>query len=405
MNNKLKLAVAGAILASASVASAGIIIPAGDWTVDINGNVNAFAIMADNKDTVTTAGAMTNSRGNGDAVSINTGLLPSWFGVTASTRTNDLDVSWTISTQPGSSSGSALGGGGGEEARQASLTFGDKSWGSVLVGKNLGIFGSDAILSDMTLLGVGSQGVVGSAGGTTTTLGRIGTGYLYADWMGQISYTTPNMNGFQVTAGIFQPWNTNNAGASTISGVSSGVQDEFGYQGKAVYSWGGDMAGKVWAGFFHQKVTNIDGSTTSDVENDADALEFGFSISSGNTSLVGYIYDGEGVGTTAFLRDGFDAAGQQRDSDGGYVQATYVIPSGTKIGVSYGESNMDATTDDSTNTDVVKSNEMWTVGAYHPLTKHLNLVAEYSSVDTSSLSTTIADTESEIVSVGAILFF
>jgi len=43
MNNKIKLAVAGAVLSAASIANAGIIIPAGDWTVDINGNVNAFA--------------------------------------------------------------------------------------------------------------------------------------------------------------------------------------------------------------------------------------------------------------------------------------------------------------------------------------------------------------------------
>ena len=42
MNNKIKLAVAGAVLSAASVANAGIIIPAGDWTIDINGNVNAF---------------------------------------------------------------------------------------------------------------------------------------------------------------------------------------------------------------------------------------------------------------------------------------------------------------------------------------------------------------------------
>jgi hypothetical protein len=43
MNNKIKLAVAGAVLSAASVANAGIVIPAGDWTIDINGNVNAFA--------------------------------------------------------------------------------------------------------------------------------------------------------------------------------------------------------------------------------------------------------------------------------------------------------------------------------------------------------------------------
>jgi len=42
MNKTIKLAVAGAILASASIANAGIIIPAGDWTLDVNGNVNSF---------------------------------------------------------------------------------------------------------------------------------------------------------------------------------------------------------------------------------------------------------------------------------------------------------------------------------------------------------------------------
>ena len=46
MNNKIKAAVAGAVLASASVANAGITWDAGEWTVDMNGNVNAFAIMS-----------------------------------------------------------------------------------------------------------------------------------------------------------------------------------------------------------------------------------------------------------------------------------------------------------------------------------------------------------------------
>ena len=70
------------------------------------------------------------------------------------------------------------------------------------LGKDLGIFAADAILNDMTLLGVGwcvytlvSQ----------HTLGGIGTGYIYAAWKGQIAYTTPNMNGFQATVGITNP--------------------------------------------------------------------------------------------------------------------------------------------------------------------------------------------------------
>ena len=126
----------------------------------------------------------------------------------------------------------------------------------------------------------------------------------------------------------------------------------------------------------------------------------------GNMNLVAYAYEGEGIGSTAMLRDGFDAAGKERDSDGGYVQATYVIPTGTKLGVSWGESNLDSSADDvSQSHDLVATNEMLTVGAYHPLTKHLNLVAEYSKVETESNLSTISDTQSDIMSVGAILFF
>jgi len=406
MNNKIKLAVAGAVLASASVANAGITWDAGEWTVDMNGNVNAFAIVADNKDTAQAQGALTNIESNDStATSINTGLLPSWLGFTATTRQNDIDTSVTISFQPGASTTGALAGGGGAEQRQAFLTFGDKSWGSIKVGKDLGIFGSTAILNDMTLLGVGSQGVVGSSGGTTTTLGRIGTGYIYADWNGQIAYTTPNMNGFSATLGVMQPWNVTQSGV--LSGAGAGNTDEFGFQGQASYSWTGDFAGKVWAGFFSQEVTGLnDGAATpaaaANTSDTADAYEAGISATVMNINLVAYGYSGDGVGTTGLLRDGYDTTGESRDSDGYYAQATYVIPMGTKLGVSYGESKLDLASGEAAN-NLVKENEMLTIGAYHPLTKHLNLVAEYSDVESKSHSGVSAT--SDIFSVGAILFF
>jgi predicted porin len=398
MNNKIKAAVAGAVLASASVANAGITWDAGEWTVDMNGNVNAFAIINDSSDTEMAVGGLANTKSNDDtAASINTGLLPSWLGFTATTRQNDIDTSVTISFQPGASVTGGLGGGGAEEHRQAFLTFGDKSWGSVKVGKDLGIFGSTAILNDMTLLGVGSQGIVGTAGGTTTTLGRIGTGYIYADWNGQIAYTTPNMNGLSLTLGVMQPWNS--TASSAISDTSTGSTDTFGFQGQGSYSWTGDFAGKVWAGFFQQEVTGL----TGDASTDATAFEVGVSATVANINLVAYGYSGEGVGTTALLRDGFDATGSKRDSDGGYVQATYVIPTGTKLGVSWGTSKLDDNAADAGDS-LVKENEMLTVGAYHPLTKHLNLVAEYSHVEAKAHDT-VSDAESDIFSVGAILFF
>jgi len=409
MNNKIKAAVAGAVLASASVANAGITWDAGDWTVDMNGNVNAFAIFADNKDSGDAIGgglANTNTGTNNDEnTSISTGLLPSWLGFTATTRQNDIDTSVTISFQPGAGGNAALQGGGNTENRQAFLTFGDKSWGSVKVGKDLGIFASTAILNDMTLLGVGSNGAGtqhnGGNTGTTTTLGGIGTGYLYADWKGQIAYTTPNMNGFQATVGITQPWGTTNL--SAVSATAAGGSDNFAYEGQASYSWTGDFAGKAWVGAFYQEVQGLTAEEAVDVDEDATSYEVGVSTTVMNIGLVAYGYSGDGVGTTGMLSDGFDDTGASRDSDGGYIQATYVIPMGTKLGISYGVSNLDDNAADAGD-NLVKKNDRITVGAYHPLTKHLNLVAEYSQVESESNGPQ-ADLQTDIFSVGAILFF
>jgi hypothetical protein len=67
MNNKIKAAVAGAVLASASVANAGITWDAGEWTVDMNGNVNAFAIFSDTKDTSGPNGGLAATQGATEA--------------------------------------------------------------------------------------------------------------------------------------------------------------------------------------------------------------------------------------------------------------------------------------------------------------------------------------------------
>ena len=119
--------------------------------------------------------------------------------------------------------------------------------------------------------------------------------------------------------------------------------------------------------------------------------------------LTGYYYSGEGVGTTLLGLEGADANSNERDSDGGYVQATYVIPAGTKLGVAYGVSRLDATSQEGAGTALLDENNRWTVGAYHPLTKHLNLVAEYNQVESEGQDG--AQSESDALSLGAILFF
>jgi predicted porin len=339
---------------------------------------------------------------NGDSQStINTGLLPSWLGITGKKRENNLDISWTISFQPGASATKGLSGGsgGGEEDRQANITFGDKSWGSIKVGLDIGVFGRDAILNDMTLLGVGSTGLA-TGNGSTTTLGRIGTGFLYTDFTGQVNYTSPDWNGFQFVAGIRQPWVTNNL-AGGLSAAATGNQESPGYEGIVSYSWAGDFSGKVWGEAMGQQVDGIAG--TAQTSDDVSVFGLGASVNFAGFNLVGYYYDGEGVGTTGILSDGFAAGtGRSRDSDGGYVQAKYKLPTGTTLGLSWGQSNLDLASGEAAST-LVQTNEMWTVGAYHALTSNLNLVAEYSNVTAENHLG--AENETSIFDIGAILFF
>ena len=408
MNKTIKLAVAGTVLAIASTANAGIIIPAGEWTMDINGNVNVYATMINYDDAAQAGGALGLSGikdGTEDSnQSINTGLLPAWLGFTGTTRQNDLDVSFTISFQPNVSDNGYAGDANTPLNRQAFLTFGDKSWGSVKMGKDLGIFAGDAILNDMTLLGVG--GGYGNSG-TATTLGGIGTGYIYPAWKGQIAYTTPDMNGFQATIGITNP--------NQINGSSS-YQDTFGFEAKAHYMFNaGAATGKIWVSGASYDVTQreVAGSANGAASNyvaqidaaqwDATVADIGATINVGNLGLTGYYYSGEGVGTTVLGLAGADANSNERDSDGGYVQATYVIPAGTKLGVAYGVSRLDATSQEGAGTALLDENNRWTVGAYHPLTKHLNLVAEYNQVESEGQDG--AQSESDAISLGAILFF
>ena len=125
--------------------------------------------------------------------------------------------------------------------------------------------------------------------------------------------------------------------------------------------------------------------------------------------LTGYYYTGNGIGQTLQLFDGYDLAGNSRDSDGYYVQGTYTIPTvGTKLGLSYGRSNLDSNGFANGDTLGDVKDQMWTVGAYHPITKHLNLVAEYSDVKHKVSATPVTDGtngKSKTISLGAILFF
>src|SRR6185436_16886731 len=144
----------------------------------------------------------------------------------------------------GAITGAPLDGGLGlnsENLRQVYLEW-SGNWGGIKIGRDLGLFGSDAILSDMTLLGVGTVSDL-TAGGGNTSLGRIGVGYMYADWKAQIQYTSPDWSGFQFNLAIVDPWGLGALGPSLTSGSFDQKGDTYGIEGKGAYSWKGDWAG------------------------------------------------------------------------------------------------------------------------------------------------------------------
>src|SRR6266446_9511064 len=256
-HKKASLAVAAALaLGSASAVHAEIGFKAGAWDLSFSGNVNGFATWnsCDSSASPVQGGL---ACGGGKEQAIESGLLPSALVFGAKSRQAGWDIGWTIGFYPGITS-SATGkhgiGASTIDARQNFLTFGDKGWGTVKVGRDIGLFGSDAILADMTLLGVGSGGAF--LGGNTT-LGRIGVGYIYTDWIPQITYSSPKYGGFQYSAGVFQGINIvkfGGTGAAEPNSATLTGHEQPGFQAKASYDWGGRISGKAWVSGMSQQV-------------------------------------------------------------------------------------------------------------------------------------------------------
>ncbi len=166
------------------------------------------------------------------------------------------------------------------------LTFGNERMGTVLAGRNIGLFGQDAILGDMTLLGVGAGGG-DHAAPANTSLGSIGLGYIYTDWLAQIDYTTPDFNGLKFTVGIFDPVEPLGTRLDAESGAGLPRQGRRGPSGNLYLS----------GTFLQQKQEGV----TDAGDFDSHAFDVGGKFKAGPAEFLGYYYSGKGVGTTALF--------------------------------------------------------------------------------------------------------
>lgn len=374
-------------------------LTAGDWKFTANGNINVHYIYSscDDETTAPVAGGLAciGAAGEDHASSISNGLLPAALVFGVSTTQAGYDIGVTFGLFPGISTNDGgspnLGGGTntalgttGLDIRKVFMTIGF-SGGTVTAGRDFGLFGFDAINNDMTINGVGA-GNGNYAAPVNTSLGSIGLGYIYADTLAQINYTTPDIGGAKFTIGVFDPVEPILQGTAT-------PKAEPGVHGKVAYTHGPLY---LSATFLTQKQRDASARTYN-----SRAFDAGGILKAGPVQLLGYYYSGKGVGTTGLYLFAADSNAKPRDSDGFLAQVTWTLGQ-TKLGANYGVSNLDLATGEASSA-LVEKNSKYTLGVYQALTPNLTVLGELSKVEAEAHNG--IDNDSSSINVGAFLSF
>ena len=421
----LRPSLAGVLLAALALPAGAVDLKTGDgdWTFSIDGNVNVdyiYSSCESASSAVAVGGGLTcvgSANGSSSVSNIGNGLLPAAFVFGVATTQAGIDLTAHLGLYPGiatndggspnlqagtgnGSSNTALGS-TGLDIRQVYMTFGTKTAGTFTLGRNIGLFGADVILADMTLPGVGAPGSAATAAPSNTTLGGIGWGYIYTDWLAQMDYTTPDFSGFNATLGIFDPLNS----LSEPAGAETQPKKAPGFHAKVTWTLPFSEGNKFYASvaYLTQQQDYIDagGTPYSYTGNGVDV--FG-KLDIQGLEVVGYYYHGTGLGTTALFLLGAFGDGNTRTSDGYFGQVTYKFGD-LKLGVNYGRSNLKYanSADQTANPNLLNYNQKVTGGIYYSLTKNLTLLLEGSG--TKSASQAGGSNSGTTVNVGAYLGF
>jgi predicted porin len=335
-------------------------IKAGDWTVSVGGNVNAYYTFVDcsggQVGGLALGGEALGCGGRDRRTTVGNGLLPSGLVTSASSQLGGYDVKALIGIYAHTATDSAIAQNSGVDVRQAFFTFGNTELGTVKLGRDYGLFGANAILNDMTLMGVGAPVQATQRG--RVALGHIGAGYAYLNHYGQIAYTTPKMaSGLSVDLGLMSPVDDTPVIAPPAYTAGSTPQ----FQAQLTFTQA-DI--KAWLGAKAQRFDPVAAGTPDLTMR---AIEAGVLYQSGPAGVLFNVQRGTGLGILS-------------DADQGRVRSTHVLVQGTykvsdklKLGLSYGHSE---NSDDAVGTGGLKSNANVTLGAYYALNSAITLVAE-----------------------------
>jgi hypothetical protein len=382
------------------------------WSFTFAGNVNAFFIYQTGKTCAGGGACVTSSKD----LSVGTGLLPAFAVFDAKGKEENLDLGVHFGFAPQVETGGHFASFFGDQAagaqidmRQVYLTAGG-TWGSLLIGKELGLYQRGNILTDMTLLGVGVGG-----GGRGTALGRIGYGYLYTDFRPQLTYTSPSGRPASISIGLFEP-----IGAAPYETIElPRVEAEFNYNSK----FGENSNVKIFVNGAAQTAksgptgsTNSLGSAGGGAGVSIDVSGFAITGSGFFAKGMGSLFMGDaccavdattGADNARISSDGVDVAGDGRNSFGYIGQIVYSsATSKFGIGGSFGENRLKRTdadkAADGTDAEILKRRAI--IGQLtYKWSKSLRWVAEYGHID--NYTDGAKTSKSDQGSLGMMLFF
>ncbi len=337
------------------------------WNFSFAGNVNIFAqyqSVSSSNNATGSAGQLVGA-GPQKGFYYGTGLLPAFatFSATGKEGNTDLGVHFGFAPEVQCGGGAHDCFGAQIDMRQVFMTVGG-SWGTITAGKELGIYQRGNILSDQTLFGVGGGGI--APGGTT--LGRIGFGYVYPNFVAQMSYSTPAGRPGMLTIGLVDP-----------SGFGSYTETQIPrLEAEGSYT-SGNL--KVFASGEAQTAKDV----LADQSKTSVGAAAGVTYKTGTFSLHGSGYWGKGISTTLMfngvnvggtfpLDNGVGTDGELRTSYGYYGQLTFT-PANSKatFAGSFGSSFLKATDGEA---NFKTENSLVSGGIYYQATKSLKVVGE-----------------------------
>lgn len=332
------------------------------WTFGFAGNVNIFAMyqnVSSSNDATGSPGQLVTGA-DLKGLYYGTGLLPAFATFTAKGKEGETDLGVQFGFAPqvqcGGNTHDCFG--SQIDMRQVFMTVGG-SWGMITAGKELGVYQRSNILNDQTLFGVGGGGI--APGGTT--LGRIGFGYIYPNFVPQFTYSSPAGRSTSFNIGLMEPSGFGTYTELTIPRLEAEV---------------GFKAGDNLNVFVGGTVQNGK-DPVADESKTAVGASGGLTYKTSTFSVHGSGYFGKGLGTTLMFNGngGFagnvqDAAGELNTSYGYYGQITFT-PASSKatFAGSFGSSFLK---DDGDNFKT--ENSLISGGIYYQATKSLKIVGE-----------------------------